>query len=86
MKFKIWSAKYSKYDDMLKRYPKLKEFEIECVSEEHRYLGGSVIVNHYAYITINTLELLKELNTSVRCSLIIDFCEHKIIIYDDYVE
>lgn len=82
MKFRINSADYTTYDDMLEHYPELKEFEVERETIRCSYLGGKIIVRNYACITINTLEQLEKLNTSVGHDLIIDFPSETITIDD----
>lgn len=86
MKFRINSADYSNYDEMIEHYPELKEFELERETITSLYLGRDVIVSNYAYITINTLEQLEKLNTSVGYDLIVDFPSETITIYDNYLE
>lgn len=86
MRFRINSADYTTYDDMLEHYPELKEFEVEREIITSPYLGGKTIVRNYACITIITLEQLEKLNTSVGHDLIVDFPSETIIIYDNYLE
>ena len=86
MKFRINSADYSSYDDMLEHYPELKEFGVEQETTTTPYLGEKTIVRNYACITINTLEQLEKLNTSVGYDLIVDFPSETITIYDNYLE
>lgn len=85
MRIGIYSVRYDiieEYKDLLKKY-NLEDIIID------QYIGkysGELITHREYYITINTLEELFNLMKELKQSLIINYEDNSITIYDDYVE
>jgi hypothetical protein len=89
MDFRIKASSVADYENILEKYPCLKQFNITQKYQKSDMYGIEEldeIASIVYYIEISSLDLLKELQNKVNACLIIDFVNMSIEIYDGYRE